>query len=101
MSFEEIVEDFKSLENLSATIETMRPSNENYIVEQEYKQFLQLQDYRRPKFQENCSGGKFRKLNRSYSLQEMRDNGLQVKPNRRLSQQKNSDHALILSEFIM
>lgn len=108
MSYEEILDDFKSLENLAATMEnvdlTENDNNNTVEGDQKYKKYsyLQLQDYRRPKFHESLVENINRKFNRSYTLQEMKDEGLEVTPmSRRTSQQKFSDNALLLSEFIL
>lgn len=107
VSLEEILQDFKSLEDLaSANEELMNETTEepeNKVLKSEYKMYLQIQDFRRPKMQEShSSGSKYRKLNKSYSLQEMKEMGLEVKSPRRGSlHQKFDHHAVILSEFIL
>lgn len=101
VSVEEILADFKSLEdlghsNISTTEDYETPVRENY------KKYLQLRDFRRFRSYE-CQdiGSKFRKLNKSYSLQEMKEAGFELKSERYGPQQKFQDHSLILSEFIL
>lgn len=106
---EEIIEDFKSLEDLAKSlevIETTSSDNEETHNTKECEKIkdynLQLQDFRRPKLQEYQSNNKYKKLNRSYSLKEMREHGLQVlSVTDSASQQKIINHPLILSEFIL
>lgn len=100
-SLHEILADFKSLEDL-AVIETESKDDEDDLPRNNYKTYLQIHDYRRPKAQENYTVTKFRKLNRSYSMQELKEKGVQMQPLKRgYSQPKCSGHALILSEFIL
>lgn len=107
ISFEEILQDFKSLEDLASGVEfdshKIDQNEDNITLKTEYQRYLQIQDFRRPKMQENQgTGSKFNHLNRSYSMQEMKTIGLELKPFRRgSSQQKFQDKELILSEFIL
>lgn len=98
-SLEKILEDFKSLEDESSHLENNHtfPQKVELNNVKEFKQCFQLQDFRRPKFQiiEN-------KLNRSYSLNEIKEHGLQLKSISKAStQQKSLDHSILLSEFIL
>jgi hypothetical protein len=106
---QEVLSDFQSLDDLASVTENDIHENDLKTdktvdeLESEYNKFLQITDFRRPKLQENQNcGTKFRKLNRSYSLQEIKEKGFELKTVRRGgSQQKYQDNALILSEFIM
>ncbi|KAJ2944771.1 hypothetical protein O0L34_g1660 [Tuta absoluta] len=109
ISVQEIISDFKSLDDLDSTAEPESSycggskTSSMDVVTSSYKKYLHLQDYRRLKSFENPqSGTKFKKLNRTYSLQEMKEHGLQLQPSRKKPcHQKSIDQALILSEFIM
>lgn len=106
ISFEEILQDFNSLEDLAITVDLEGNGNhtENKPLTSEYEKFVQMQDFRRPKMQENNSAydSKYRKLNRSYSMHEMRKMGVELESlKRRSSQYKFQDHTFILSEFIL
>lgn len=105
ISFEEILKDFESLEDLAATVEL--PNSQVGIepetfVKEDCGKYLHLQDFRRPKVQERQSVNKFCKLNKVYSLKEIKENGLQLKSISKVtSQQKTFPQSLILSEFIL
>lgn len=101
--FEEIIEEFKSLENLDSELIDEKEFN---VVEKECDKFMQLNDYRRPKYQEQTAPciSKFRKLNKSHTMQEMRKKDLELKliaMDKRMSKHRISDHGLILTEFIL
>lgn len=102
VSVEEILADFKSLEDFEHS--NMSSTTEDYEtpVRENYKKYLQLCDYRRFRSYE-CQdmGNKFRKLNKSYSFQEMKEAGFELKSERKGPLQKFQDHSLILSEFIL
>lgn len=106
VSFKEILDEFKSLEDLANTLDdnmSICGVEKDKEVKQDYKRYLQLQDFRRPKLQECAMQGsnKFVKMNRSYSLQEIKEKGLQITPTTRLMQSNTQNHTLILSEFIL
>lgn len=90
----DIDNDFKSLEELDVDVEI-----EN-VRKAEHDKYLQMQDYRRPKLQEGHRISTYR-LNRSYSLKEMKQTGFQLKSEANSSQQKFPHHQIILSEFII
>lgn len=102
-SFDEILADFKLLENLAATVdlEISNTEIEEKLVRPDYKKYMQLHDYRRLKSQESNVGNKFRKLNRSYSLQEMKENGVELEPSSRRDSLQQKLNYTILSEFIL
>lgn len=101
VSVEEILADFKSLEDLEHSNIPSIESDET-PVRANYKKYLQLQDFRRFRSYE-CQdiGSKFRKFNKSYSLQEMKEGGLELKTEHKGPQQKLQDHSLILSEYLL
>lgn len=103
VSVEEILADFKSLEDLGHSNISSTTEDYETPVRANYKKYLQLRDFRRFRSYE-CQniGSKFRKLNKSYSLQEMKEAGFELKSERmEQKQQKLQDHSLILSEFIL
>lgn len=102
VSVEEILADFKSLEDLGHSNTSSTTEDYETPVRENYKKYLQLRDFRRFRSYE-CQdmGSKFRKLNRSYSLQEIKEAGLELKSERKGPQQKYQDQSLILSEFIL
>lgn len=102
VSVEEILADFKSLEDLGHNNTSSTTEDYEIPVRENYKKYLQLRDFRRL-HSYDCQdvGSKFRKLNRSYSLQEIKEAGLELKSERKGPHQKYQDHSLILSEFIL
>lgn len=103
VSLTEILDDFKSLEDLANSLDIFAQRKEEEDNDKNsYKGYLQLKDFRRPKLQECVNiGCKFIKLNRSYSLQEMRENGLQLTSTVGKLQSNTQTHSFILSEFIL
>lgn len=102
VSVEEILEDFKSLEDIEHGNVPSTAEDDEISVRANYKKYLQLHDFRRFRSYE-CQdiGNKFRKLNNSYSLQEMKEEGFELKSECKGPQQKFQDHSLILSEYIL
>lgn len=109
ISFEEILDDFKSLEDLASNVTFTNghkeTENDPEVMNTGMKDeaYLQLQDFRRPKPNEpkNCSN-RFRKMNRSYSMREFKKQGFQLKSlQRKDSQQKIVNSSFLLSEFIL
>lgn len=106
VSLTEILDDFKTLDDLdhssNDSVENSSKKVTETTVRAEYKKYLQLQDFRRPKLQECvCTVNKYQKLNRSYTVQEIRENGLQLIPPRGKSQCIMQNSNLILSEYIL
>lgn len=106
LSVDEIIAEFKSLEDVVDERNSNITKNQNYDKDVSLtpsRNELQMHDFRRPKLQEYTRvGNKFRKLNRVYSMDEMRKHGIELKSVRRGSlQQKHSEHVVILSEFIL
>lgn len=97
-TIDDILNDFKSLEEFAADVDIEDKSDKG--IKAEYEQYHQILDYRRPKFLE---GNKISTLryNRSYTMQEIKRNGFYLKSEENSTQQKFSHHPLILSEFIL
>ena len=93
ITLDDIKREFESLEDLSVDVENINN------CKTDYDEFPQNEDYRRPKLQEGNKTSSF-KLNRSYSMKEMKQNGLQLRSNSKSSQQFPC-HSIILSEFII
>ena len=68
----------------------------------DYKKKIELQNFRNNKFQENlCKENKFQRYNRCYTMQEIRENGVQlIRPKEKL-QSNTQNTKIILSEYIL
>lgn len=98
--FEEVLEDFKSIEECAKGIEVTTSDEE--IKGHNNIEYLQLQDFRRPKLIEyNTDRTSYRIMNRSYSMKEIQHNDLELRATRSSSQNKLTDHSFILSEFLL
>lgn len=103
VSLEEILDDFKSLENLAATVHLQNHMESGKNETKEDMAFLQLQDFRRPKLQEaQNSTNKLNKLNRSYTMYEIRTHGFELKTLQKEDfYHKMPSKSFLLSEYIL
>ncbi|KAH9636656.1 hypothetical protein HF086_003474 [Spodoptera exigua] len=74
-SLDDIMKEFESLKDVVVESKSV---NRNNRMKVEYGEYLQIQDYRRPKLQEANRMTTF-KFNRSYSLKEMKQQGFELK----------------------
>lgn len=99
-NIDEFFNEFKSLDELPDNVDI--ENNKlliNEALKADYHKYHQIQDFRRPKFQEGIKTNTFR-LNRSYTRQEIKQIGFQLKSEGN-SQQQKTHHPIILSEFIL